>query len=94
MVQSKELDFDRRDEKIKAMQLVTTEQVNALMKEIFFENPRRINLRLFSHAHRDDEVKRKEAQEINASVYENLAKQFGSTPFDFQTIDKDNIAEF
>ena len=58
---SKEFDFDRREQQIAAMQSVTAEEVNALMTEVFFQNPRRINLKVHSHAHAADIAKRQES---------------------------------
>ena len=51
------------------MKKVTTAQVNALMKEAFFEKPKRLNLKMHSHAHEVDSAKRQEAQELNKAYY-------------------------
>ena len=43
------------------MQKVTTEQVNAMMMDIFFKNPRRVNLKIYSQTHAADNAKRAES---------------------------------
>ena len=41
----------------------------ATFNEVFFENPRRINLKIHSHAHRDDTETRATSQALNAEHY-------------------------
>ena len=70
-------DFDRVEKKIAAIEKVTTEQVNALFMEVFFENPKRINMKSHSHAHRDDTETRKTSQELNAAFYKMIETKYG-----------------
>ena len=63
-------DFDRRELQIAAMEKVTTEQVNALAKEVFFVSPRRINIKILCHKHRDNEELLKTNAELNKAFYE------------------------
>ena len=37
--------------------------------EVFFDNPRRINTKVHSHAHRDDMETRKSSKELNSDFY-------------------------
>jgi len=58
----------------------------ACFREMVFQNPRRVNMKIHSHAHRDDIETRKTSQDLNKAFYarEDL---FGSEPLKFETID-------
>jgi len=45
------VDFNRSEKKINALKNVTKESVQAWFNKIFFEEPRRINLKLYSYQH-------------------------------------------
>ena len=60
------------------MKKVTAEQVNDLFIKTFFTQPRRINLKIHSHAHEADFEKRKESQEINTQHYKDMEEKFQS----------------
>ena len=62
--------FDSDVRKIEAIGSVTKERLLACFNEIFFQNPRRINMKVHSHAHRDDTETRQSSQLLNASFYE------------------------
>ena len=53
-VASEEWNFDSDLKKIEAIQNVTKERLMATFREIFFDNPRRFNTKIHSHAKRDD----------------------------------------
>ena len=48
-------DFDVDVRKIAAVERVTKAQIMACFSKLFFENPRRINFKIHSHAHLADE---------------------------------------
>ena len=66
---TKEIDFCRIEDKIDALMKVTPEQVNELFIELFFKNPRRLQLKIHSHAHRDDTETRAKCQALNKEFY-------------------------
>ena len=39
------------------------------MKEAFFEKPKRLNLKMYSHAHEANTAKRQESRELNKAFY-------------------------
>ena len=53
-----EYEFASDLRKIEAIERVTKERLLAAMNLIFFENPRRLNMKVHSHAHRDDQATR------------------------------------
>ena len=58
------------------MDMVTAEQVNTLYKEMFFTKPKRLNLKVYSHAHEANKEKRKESQDINEKTYQKMEETF------------------
>jgi secreted Zn-dependent insulinase-like peptidase len=44
-------EFDRRQKKIAALELVTREQVQQCFERLVFTDGRRLNIKLYSHAH-------------------------------------------
>lgn len=86
-----DLNFDRREQIIAALERVTVEKVNALFTEVFFKNPRRLNLKVHSHAHRDDAATRLTSQDLNKAFYSDIESSQGSTLTHTQI---DDIAEF
>lgn len=64
-----EYNFDSDLQKIAAVERVTKERLMATFNEVFFDNPRRINLKIHSHAHRDDTETRATSQALNAEHY-------------------------
>ena len=44
-------EFDRRAKKIAALEKITKEDVINLFNVLFFDNPKRINVKFYSHAH-------------------------------------------
>ena len=67
-----EFAFDRREQQIAAMEKVTVEQVNELLHEVIFRNPRRINLKIYSHAAAADTAKVQKAKDDNKAYYEGV----------------------
>ena len=57
----KEFDFNLRDKRIEAYEKVTPDDVRTIFRKVFFENPRRINMKIHSHAHRDDKETREKS---------------------------------
>ena len=55
----KEYEFDIIEKRIAAYKKVTLDQVKNLFRKIFFDNPRRLNIKIHSHKHRDDTENRK-----------------------------------
>ena len=53
---------------------------------MFFENPRRLNVKVFSHKHRADEEKRKVSKSLNEAFYEN-AEIFDGRAISMEKID-------
>ena len=51
---------------------MTTEQVNALYIETFYKKPKRINLKVYSHAHEANTAKREESRVKNAAHYKEM----------------------
>ena len=90
---NKEFEFDRRDQQIEAMKKVTVDQVNDLMTETFFKNPKRINLKIHSHAKEADIEKRQTSKDLNKEFYEKLESEF-DTQLNQVTIDPQDIASF
>ena len=90
---AEEYDFERRDQQIAAMEKVTAEQVNALAKEVLFVRPKRLNLRVYSHAAWADTAKRQESKALNKAWYEQLAQQHG-TELNSVDIPVDDISGF
>ena len=82
----KELDFDLREQRIASYEKVTVEDVKKVFRNVFFNNPRRINMKIFSHAHRDMAEKRKESQKLNEEFYKN-SELFGGN-LTVETIDE------
>ena len=64
-----ELTFDSDLKKIEALERVSKESLMACFEEIFFDNPRRVNLKVHSHAHRDDTETRQSSQVLNKAFY-------------------------
>ena len=60
-IQKEQFNFDLREQQIAALEKVTTKQVNELFLEVFFKNPRRLNMKIHSHAHRDDTATREKS---------------------------------
>ena len=90
-IELNDLNFDRREKVIEALEKVTTEQVNTLFMEVFFENPRRLNLKIHSHTHRDDKVTRQTSIDSNADFYKSIDEKIGG---DLQIKEITNINEF
>ena len=57
-IQEYNFQFDKREKIIKAIGILSTKQVNQKMKELFLDNPRRINIKLHSETHKglSDEI--------------------------------------
>ena len=66
---SEDWTFDSNLQKIAAIERVTKERLMACFNEIFFQNPRRINLKVHSHAHRDDTDARATSIALNDAYY-------------------------
>ena len=54
------------------MQKVTVEQVNEMLHEVVFKNPRRINLKVYSHAAEANMEKRQKSKDDNAAYYKEV----------------------
>ena len=61
----------------------------ATFNRVFFGNPRRINLKIFSHAHREDTETRATSQALNRDFYRR-ADLFGAE----DALTSQNIANF
>ena len=58
----------------------------ATFNEVFFDNPRRINLKIHSHAHRDDTETRATSQALNAEHYQRTDLYGSASPLNLQNI--------
>ena len=76
-LRSNDYDFDWTEKRIASLEKVTPEQVNALFMEVFFENPRRLNIKIHSHAHKNALETRKTSQELNKAFYNTYETQYG-----------------
>jgi len=81
-----EFNFDSDIKLMAAIEKVNKERLLACFRDIVFQNPRRINMKIHSHTHRDDTETRKMSQALNKAFYtrEDL---FGSEPLKFEIID-------
>lgn len=77
-IKQNDLNFDRIEKVTAAVERVTVAKVNALFLEAFFENPRRLNLKIHSHVHRDDTATRKTSKDLNGVYYDKLGKEINS----------------
>lgn len=68
-VSHEEYDFDSDLKKIAAIERVTKERLIACFNELFFNDCSRLNIKLFSHKHRDDTETRATSQELNKIYY-------------------------
>mmetsp|Transcript_25543 Transcript_25543/g.39314 ORF Transcript_25543/g.39314 Transcript_25543/m.39314 type:complete len:82 (+) Transcript_25543:1678-1923(+) len=55
-----------------ALEKITVEDVNALFEDMFFENPRRLNIKLHSQNHLKNEEEVAKANEKNQEWYSDL----------------------
>ena len=53
-------EFDWKEKLIQAYEKVNLEQVVMLFHDLFFENPRRLNVKIYSHKHHSEQEKIKE----------------------------------
>ena len=85
-INTDEYSFDSDQQKIAAIERVTKERLLACFENVFFKNPRRINIKTHSHGHRDDTVTREANQQLNQTFYarEDL---FGSGGLTTQNIE-------
>ena len=58
----------------------------ATFNEVFFDNPRRINLKVHSHAHRDDTETRATSQALNTEHYQRTDLYGAASPLNLQNI--------
>ena len=56
-----EFDFNLREQRIKQYEEVTADLVKKVFRNVFYDNVRRVNMKIFSHGHRDQVEKRKES---------------------------------
>jgi hypothetical protein len=75
-----------RQQKIERYEKITPGDIKAVFREVFFENPRRLNVKIFSHKHKADEEKRKVSQLLNEAFYKN-AENFDGHAISLQKID-------
>ena len=90
-LRSKDYEFDYTEKRISSFEKVTTEQVNALFMEVFFENPRRLNLKIHSHKHKNVVETRKTSQELNKAFYKIYETEYGKS---LNFVNIDDIEEF
>lgn len=62
-------EFDRKQKKIAALQQTTKEQVQKLMHQLVFEDCRRMNIKLYSHAHWNEREERVLSEGSNRAFY-------------------------
>ena len=67
----KELDFDLREQKIESYKNITVEAIRLIFRDVFFDNPRELIMKMFAHEKRDDLETRKESQLLNEAFYKN-----------------------
>ena len=75
-----------RQQKIERYEKITPREIKAVFREVFFENPRRLNVKIFSHKHKADEEKRKVSKNLNEAFYEN-AENFDGHAISMEKID-------
>ena len=59
------VDFDKRQKKIAALSEVNKEKVQELFNCLFFKDSRRLNIKMYSHAHWDHMVERSTSEAEN-----------------------------
>ena len=72
-IENEDYGFDTRDRKINAYRRATVESVKSTFREIFFDNPRRLNVKVYSQ----NEFKNDRSELIakNAKFYEMLGTE-------------------
>ena len=86
---NKEFDFKRNQKKIEALKNITKQEVDNMFVDIFFRKPKRINLKLHSHAVLEDNkliAKRQENIEKNTKFYKDMERIF-EVNYNYQEID-------
>ena len=72
-----EFEFNRREKMIEAYSKVKWEDVNALFEEVFFRNPRRLNLKIHSHAHKEQVESRQQSKDLSREFYQRVGTIIG-----------------
>ena len=75
-------EFDQKERMIEAYENVTSEMVNQKFLELFFENPRRLHIKITSENHQEEEG----VKEKNMEFYRELLGRPGDLVF--QIIDE------
>lgn len=65
-------DFDAKDRLIEALEAVTPEMVNAKFNQLFFENPKRVQIKLQSQNHMKNIEEIEKAKKENIDFYTSL----------------------
>ena len=60
-----------RELTIAGFESVTAKQVGQIFRKVFYENPKRINMKIQSQCHKDATAKRQESQKKNEVFYQN-----------------------
>ena len=86
-----EFEFNRREKMIEAYCKVKWEDVNALFEEVFFRNPRRLNLKIHSHAHKEQVESRQQSKDLCSEFYQRVGTKIGEP---LQHVNITDLAEF
>lgn len=65
----KNFEFNTEEKLIQAIEKVTIEDLEKLYKTLIFENPKRINLRMYSHEHLKNKEQIEESEVKNMDFY-------------------------
>ena len=86
-----ETEFNAKEKMLDAYAKVKFEDVNALFMEVFFQNPRRLILKMHSHAHKEETESRKQSKDLSLEFYKRMEERIGE-PLQHVTIT--DLAEF
>ena len=50
-----------------------------MFEEVFFRNPRRLNLKIHSHSHKEQAEERQQSKNLNLDFYKRIEAKIGNT---------------
>ena len=50
-----------------------------MFEEVFFRNPRRLNLKIHSHSHKEQAEERQQSKNLNLDFYKRIEDKIGNT---------------
>ncbi len=75
-ISNENYEFDSKKKLIRFIESVTPEEVNQLFLQLFFENQKRLNIKIYSDNHLKKQDEMEIAFKYNQNYYENLKMSY------------------